>query len=99
MIPQPELDAFLRTVSQAEQLARAGRVPEGYLCLLTELNRAADAQDADQPWADHLIRRCNATLDDYAAAYGIGSSREVDADPGHLAAAASQAPTGTYYRD
>lgn len=96
MIPQPELDAFLRTVGQAEQLARTGRVPEGYLCLLTELNRAADAQDADQPWADHLIRRCHATLDDYAAAYGIGSPRQIDGDPDDLAAAARHAPAQTY---
>ena len=74
MIPQAELDAFLSTVSRAEQLSRAGRVSEGYLCLLTELNRAADAQEADEPWATPLIGRCYATLSDYAAAHGIGSA-------------------------
>lgn len=93
MIPQAELDTFLTSVSRAEQLSRAGNVSEGYLCLLTELNRATDAQEADEPWATPLLRRCYATLADYAAAHGIGS-RAAEADDEDDATAAAPATRG-----
>ena len=57
MIPPSELEGLLLAIDEAEELAESGQAADGYLCLLLELNRAEDAQDAGKPWAEELARR------------------------------------------
>jgi hypothetical protein len=72
MIPYAEIAALMLTVADAMDRANAGAVTDGYMILLSGLERAAAACDAGAPWGEDLRKRYQTAAEDFASQYGIG---------------------------
>jgi hypothetical protein len=72
MIPQPELLTLMVAVSDAMDLAEAGRAGDGYLILLQGLQRANEVCATGEVWGEALLQRYQTAADDFARQYGLG---------------------------
>lgn len=71
MLPPHEHRTLTLTVYEAEDLAAAGEVLNGWHCRLGGVERAEEAREFGEPWAEHLIGAYRAALDRYAEQHGI----------------------------
>lgn len=76
MIPANERATLMLTVSEADDLAAAGKILNGYRCLLGGMERATEAQEFDEPWAEELISRYREALDRYGSEHRVGLNSE-----------------------
>src|SRR5947209_8257448 len=68
-IPPAELRTWRHTAFEAEIMARAGKVDEGYLQLLAGRRRALDLRDEGAVWGDELARLYQVMLNRYLRRY------------------------------
>jgi hypothetical protein len=61
-------------VDEAVELAGEGKAADGYTALLAGLERAREAEEDGEPWAEELVRRWNVAVENYAARHGIGGA-------------------------
>jgi hypothetical protein len=71
MLPRTELGNLHSRVALAEEMAREGRLADGYDCLLAGLRHAMRAVKRGEPWARELYLRFLAARDAYVDRYGV----------------------------
>jgi hypothetical protein len=72
MLPIDQFNTFTTELSQAHDLADAGRVEEGYTLLLLGLRRAEKANEEGMDWGKELVRRYRDACALFAAQSGLG---------------------------
>jgi heme A synthase len=71
---QREEDRVQQTFTRATELARSGRVGQGYDALLGGLFQARMAQARGETWANALVRRYELAIEGYVTRYGTGEA-------------------------
>jgi hypothetical protein len=69
-IPAHEIDTYVLTASEAVDLALAGEVSSGFLCLSGGLERAQEAEADGEVWGWQLVKPYREALDRYTREYG-----------------------------
>ncbi len=67
-IPLREIHMLTTTVLSAVDLARAGRLADGYESLVAELRRV---EGLEEPWVVELRARWRLAVERYCAEYGV----------------------------
>jgi hypothetical protein len=70
-IPDPELDLYLNTVETVVSCAAQGQLVEGHAELVYGLRRAELLREEGHAWADDLVRRYRAAVENYCQSYGV----------------------------
>jgi hypothetical protein len=72
MLPSEEQIALETTVAHAVELAIAGAAAEGYVLLLSGLERARQARTEGKDWGEELVKRYEKAADAFARQFGLG---------------------------
>jgi hypothetical protein len=71
MLPTNEIDTLTVSVTNAVDMAREGRIADGYACLVWGLHRAEGIAAEGVEWGAELVTRWQQACDNYAAQYGV----------------------------
>jgi hypothetical protein len=74
MLPYEELIALERTVAEAVDLALVGGAAEGYMILLSGVERARQARTEGKSWGEELVQRYQKAADAFARQFGLGQA-------------------------
>jgi hypothetical protein len=72
MLPYEELIVLERTVAEAVDLAIDGGAAEGYMILLSGVERARQTRAEGKSWGEELVRRYQKAADAFARQFGLG---------------------------
>ena len=72
MLPLSELDRLTTTIADALNLAAAGKITDGFACLLAGLQHAQARREAGEAWGKALVRRYQRACHNDAARHSLG---------------------------
>ena len=72
MLPHEELIALTTTVADAVQLAIDGAAADGYVLLLSGIERARQARAEGNDWGEELLQRYQKAAEAFARQFGLG---------------------------
>jgi hypothetical protein len=72
MLPYEELRALTATVSEAVDLAIDGAAADGYILLLSGVQRARQARAEGNDWGEELMQRYQKAAESFAHQFGLG---------------------------
>jgi hypothetical protein len=72
MLPYEEVIVLERTITEAVDLAIDGGAAEGYMILLSGVERARQARAEGESWGEELVKRYQKAVAAFARLFGLG---------------------------